>query len=67
MPSMHVAVCVIYVMAARGTHWFMPSVLFGVLIGLGSIHFGYHYLLDGLCSIAVASLCWGFAKYHFRF
>lgn len=58
MPSMHVATTTIYVLAARGTKWFWPAVLFAIVIWVGSIHFGFHYAVDGPVAAAIAFACW---------
>ena len=65
MPSMHVATAMLYVLAARGTRWFWSAVAFAVLTCIGSVHFGYHYALDGLVAILVAGLCWRGAELWF--
>lgn len=61
MPSMHVATTCIYALVARGTIWFWPAVAFTLLIWLGSVHFGYHYAVDGLLSLAIAICCYALA------
>lgn len=58
MPSMHIAVVTVYVLAARGTKWFLPAVLFAAIILVGSVHSGYHYFVDSVVGAAVALLCW---------
>lgn len=58
MPSMHIATVMIYVFAARGTRWFWPAVAFAVLIWVCSIHFGYHYAVDGPVAVVIAWGCW---------
>ncbi|MBB5687425.1 phosphatase PAP2 family protein [Sphingobium boeckii] len=65
MPSMHVATAMIYVLAARRTRWFWPAIVFTVLTCIGSVHFGYHYAVDGLVAIAIAGLCWRGAEMWF--
>jgi hypothetical protein len=62
-PSVHVAVVVLYVIAS----WRTPvlryvSILFAILIWIGSVHFGYHYAVDGLASAGIASVCWMIAS-----
>ena len=61
MPSMHMAACSIYVLAARGTRWFLPACLFWLIIFVGSIHSGYHYAVDAPMAAAIAFLCWRFS------
>ena len=62
MPSMHVAAGMIYVMAARRTRWQWLAVPFLALTWIGSIHFGYHYAVDGLLALPIAIVCWRFAE-----
>lgn len=68
MPSMHVAVSVLYWLAAREISpkagrfffWFM------VLIWLGSVHLAYHYALDGLVSLVAIYGIWRTVPIVFR-
>lgn len=62
MPSMHVAVVSIYVISARRTLWFVPALLFWIVIFICSAYFGYHYWIDGVVAAAVAGCCWGAAE-----
>jgi len=62
MPSMHIGAVAIMVMAARGTKWFWLALPFLFAIWVGSVHFGYHYAVDGLLAIPVAILCWKLAE-----
>jgi membrane-associated phospholipid phosphatase len=57
-PSMHLGAASIYVLAARKTPWFLPSLLFWAAIFLSSGYFGYHYWIDGIAAAGVAILCW---------
>jgi hypothetical protein len=66
MPSMHLAACTIYVLAAMGTRWFVPAALFWIVIFVGSVHFGYHYAVDGLIAAAIAIPCWLMAEAFHR-
>jgi hypothetical protein len=66
MPSMHLAACTIYVMAAIRTRWFVPTILFWVVIFFGSVHFGYHYAVDGLVAAVIAIPCWLSAEAFYR-
>ena len=61
MPSMHIAVTALYVYAARRTPLFVPAILFCGTIMIGSVHFGYHYLVDVIAAIVIAGLCWAAA------
>jgi hypothetical protein len=58
MPSMHLAVAMIFVMATRGTRWSAITIPFWGLIFVLSAYFGYHYWIDGIAGSIIASLCW---------
>jgi len=58
MPSVHVEVAMLYVFAAQGSRWSIPSIAFAVLTFIGSVHFGYHYAVDGFAAAGVAAICW---------
>lgn len=68
MPSMHIAICVLYWLAARETSkkaarfffWFM------VLIWIGSVHLAYHYALDGFLSLVAVWGIWKATHWIFR-
>lgn len=66
MPSMHVSACTILIIAARGTRWLVPAILFWLLIAWGSVHFGYHYAIDSLVAVMVAYPCWRAADRFYR-
>jgi hypothetical protein len=65
MPSMHLAMTTIYVLAARRTWWIVPACVFWLIIFIGSAYFGYHYWLDGIVAAVVALLCWTAAEFLF--
>jgi hypothetical protein len=65
MPSMHLASTSIYVLAARGTKWLLPAILFWLIIFVASGYFGYHYWVDGIVAAFVASVCWYAAELIF--
>jgi membrane-associated phospholipid phosphatase len=58
MPSMHLAVAMIFVMATRKSHWRAVAVPFWLLIFILSAYFGYHYWIDGIVGSIIAMLCW---------
>jgi hypothetical protein len=66
MPSMHLGATSVYVMAARGTRWIVPAILFWVIIFVGSGYFGYHYWIDGIIAAAVAVVCWKVAEAYYE-
>jgi hypothetical protein len=61
MPSMHLATVSIYVLGARRTRWFIPSVLFWLIIFVSSAYFGFHYWMDGIVAAGLAVVCWAAA------
>ena len=65
MPSMHIAMTTIYVLAARRTWWIVPACAFWLIIFIGSAYFGYHYWLDGIVAAVIALLCWKAAELAF--
>lgn len=62
MPSMHVAMTTIYVLAARRSWWIVPACAFWLIIFIGSAYFGYHYWLDGIVAAIITWLCWKAAE-----
>jgi hypothetical protein len=60
MPSMHVALPVLYVLAGFRTHrwlgWVFVLYLLAILIG--SVHLGWHYAIDGYVSILAVWVVW---------
>jgi len=60
MPSLHVAVAVLWVLLARRVHrWlFIGFAAYAVAIFLGSVHLGWHYAIDGYVSAAVVPILW---------
>ena len=62
MPSMHIATATIFVLAARGTKWIWPALLFLALTFFGSVYLGYHYVVDAPVAALVAFGCWSVAR-----
>ena len=66
MPSMHNTIAFIYVLAAAGARlWVrLASWAFAAVILIGSVHLGWHYLVDGLVAwAAAAAIWWGAGRY----
>jgi hypothetical protein len=60
MPSMHVAVAFLMMMVGwRLNRWAgVVGTLYLAIVVIGSIHLGWHYLVDGLAAIAGAAPIW---------
>jgi len=61
MPSMHNAICCLYVLATSRASFPLRigARLFAAAILIGSVHLGWHYLVDGLFAwVAAASVWW---------
>lgn len=60
MPSMHVSLAwLLFLLAARaGFFWGLLALVYVLVILLGSVHLGWHYLVDGYVSIFTTSIIW---------
>ena len=60
MPSLHVALPVLFALLAWRTHrgLFWATTAFAVIIFIGSIHLGWHYALDGYVAALGAAVIW---------
>ena len=59
-PSMHNAICMLYVLATAraGLTLRLASRLFAITILIGSVHTGWHYAVDGLLGWAMTLAIW---------
>jgi hypothetical protein len=60
MPSMHSSIAFLYVLCARGARLPLRAAayLFAAVIMVGSVHLGWHYLVDGLFAWGATALIW---------
>lgn len=68
MPSMHNAQALLFVLAgfklARWLGWLMAA--FAAIIFTGSVHLGWHYMVDGLIAFALVLPIWHFSGWLAR-
>jgi len=62
MPSIHVSAAFLYVLLGWATSRAIGAVfsVFAFLILIGSVHFGWHYAIDGYAAILLTWLIWRF-------
>ncbi|WP_336986957.1 phosphatase PAP2 family protein [Altererythrobacter aquiaggeris] len=60
MPSMHVAMVVLFWLGMRRISRLagIAAAIFALIIALGSVHLGYHYAVDGIVAAAVTLVIW---------
>lgn len=60
MPSMHNAQVILFVLVSLhfSPVWRVASVIFAMLIFVGSMHLGWHYMVDGLASFVLVPPIW---------
>ncbi|ABA89002.1 hydrolase, PAP2-like superfamily [Syntrophotalea carbinolica DSM 2380] len=68
MPSMHVSIAVLLALLYRNFNrwagWLLT--VFAIVIGVGSIHLGWHYAIDGYVSTLLTILIWNAVGACFR-
>jgi hypothetical protein len=67
-PSMHNAICMLYVLATTraGLALRLATRLFALLILVGSVHTGWHYVVDGLLGWAMTLAIWHWTGSYLR-
>ena len=58
MPSMHVATAALFACVCWRSRLRWPAVIFWLTIWVSSVHFGFHYAVDGALGSLVAGLAW---------
>ena len=68
MPSLHNAMCVLLVLAARNVDrgLSIAAAIFALLIFIGSVHLGWHYAIDAYVSLAGVLVIWKLAGFLTR-
>jgi hypothetical protein len=68
MPSMHVAMPVVFILVGWRTHRLLGALflVYGVIVFIGSVHLGWHYAVDGYVSVLVMLLLWRAAGWVVR-
>ena len=65
-PSMHNAICMLYVLALANARplFRISAVAFAAVIFVGSVHLGWHYAVDGLLGFAGMIAIWKLAGFY---
>jgi membrane-associated phospholipid phosphatase len=58
LPSLHVSTITLCVAALRGTRWFPPALLAGMVLATSTLTFKQHYVLDVLAGFALGASSW---------
>jgi membrane-associated phospholipid phosphatase len=58
LPSLHVSAITLCVSALRGTRWFRPALLAGMLLAASTLTFKQHYVIDVLAGFALGASSW---------
>ena len=65
-PSMHNAICMLYVLALANARplFRIAAIAFAAVIFVGSVHLGWHYAIDGLLGFAAMIVIWKAAGFY---
>lgn len=58
LPSLHVSTITLCVAALRGTRWFRPALLAGMVLATSTLTFKQHYVVDVLAGFALGVSSW---------
>jgi membrane-associated phospholipid phosphatase len=58
LPSLHVSTVVLCVCALRGSRWFVPALLGGVVLAVSTLTFKQHYLVDVVAGALLGLVSW---------
>jgi hypothetical protein len=67
-PSLHVALLTLFTLTTRtiSKRWFHINILLTILMTIGTMVTGYHYLIDGYAGVLLAYGCFKFAEWWQR-